>query len=161
MNKLEPTKLKPRKSAECKQWIKDCTTKLGMTRKQARDALKAGEPDAMFVNDKYVVCVFKNEPNGFPPDVGDIWHLSIRRQDREAWPDWRDFQQIKNEICGTECEGLELYPAQSRVMDSANQYHIYVFMQPAFMIPVGYTDTHPDAKRDGLQIGNSKQRPFK
>lgn len=161
MQRMIESELKPRTSAECKAFIHDCTTKLGMTRKQAKACMKLAEPDAMYVNETYVVSVFKNEAHGFPPEIGALWHLSIRRQDREALPDWRDFQQIKNDICGSECEALELYPAQSRVMDSANQYHLFVFMNSDITIPCGYTDIHPDAQRDGLTIGKSKQRPFK
>ena len=48
--------------------------------------------------------------------------LSIRRNDREAVHDWRDLQRIKNELVGPECEGFELYPAESRLVDTANQF---------------------------------------
>ena len=57
-------------------------------------------------------------------------HLSIRRLDREAVHDWRDFQRIKNELVGPEHEAVELYPAESRLMDTANQYHVWALAEP-------------------------------
>jgi len=160
MQKLKPATL-DRSAPTIKARIKELTTGFGMTRKQAKETIKSAEPESLFINDKYVVSVFKNEPHGFGSDV-TVWHLSIRRQDREACEDWRDFQQIKNEICGNEREGLELYPAESRVMDAANQYHIFVIMNDGFLIPVGYTDyTDGNGKRDdGAKLGKAKQRPF-
>jgi len=144
-----------RTAATCKRMIKEMTTGYGMTRKQAKAVIKETTPEVLFVNELYVVSVFKNEPNNFGGDV-EVWHLSIRRQDREAIHDWRHFQQIKNEICGTEHEGLELYPAESRVLDAANQYHLYVIMQDGAQVPVGYGS----GGRDTRDLGKSKQRPF-
>lgn len=154
MNKLTEAPL-DRTSATCKRMIKEMTTEYGMTRKQARAMIKTTTPEVLFINELYVVSVFKNEPHNFGPDV-DVWHLSIRRQDRAAVHDWRHFQQIKNEICGKEYEGLELYPAESRVLDAANQYHLYVIMQDGAQVPVGYGS----GGRDDRNIGKAKQRPF-
>ncbi len=139
-----------------KSMIRDMTTQYGMTRKRAKEIIKETTPEVLFINELYVVSVFKNEPHGLGDDV-DVWHLSIRRQDREAIHDWRHFQQIKNEICGTEREGLELYPAESRVLDAANQYHLYVIMKDGAQVPVGYQS----GGRDERDVGKSKQRPFK
>ncbi|EQD58904.1 hypothetical protein B2A_04191, partial [mine drainage metagenome] len=65
-------------------------------------------------------------------------HLSIRRVDRKACRDWRHFQQIKNQLCGKEREGLELYPAESRLVDTANQYHLWV-MPPGVKLEIGWS----------------------
>jgi len=144
-----------RTSKTIKAMIHDMTTQYGMTRKHAKAVIKETTPEVLFINELYVVSVFKNESHGLGADV-EVWHLSIRRQDREAIHDWRHFQQIKNEICGTEREGLELYPAESRVLDAANQYHLYVIMQDGAQVPVGYGS----GGRDKGNIGKSKQRPF-
>lgn len=157
MNPLREASLN-RSSKDIKKVIHDMTTQYGMTRKRAKEILKQTNPDAIFINELYVVSVFKNEKNAFGTDV-DVWHLSIRRQDREACHDWRHFQQIKNEICGPEFEGLELYPAESRVLDAANQYHLYVIMAEGAQVPCGYVDIK-DNGRDERNIGKSKQRPF-
>lgn len=75
----------------------------------------------MFKNDRYTVIAV--------PSGGDwakaIW-LSIRRNDRKPIHDWRHFQAIKNDIAGPEREAVELYPAESRLVDTSNQYHLWV-----------------------------------
>ena len=66
-------------------------------------------------------------------------HLNIRRVDGKAiFRDWRHFQAIKNQLVGEECEGIELYPAESRLVDTSNKYHLYVCSDPAFRIPFGF-----------------------
>ena len=160
MQKLIETSV-DRSSKTIKALVKDMVTQYpGMTRKTAKRICNENIPDAMYVNEKYVVSVFKNEAHGFGDDSVEVWHLSIRRQDREACHDWRDFQAIKNQVCGPEYEGLELYPAETRVLDAANQYHIYVIMHDGIRVPVGYQDIHNNG-RDDRPIGKSKQRQFK
>lgn len=72
--------------------------------------------------------------------LGTLWHLSIRNQENTADHDWRDFQRIKNELVGPEAEAVELYPAESRKVDAANQYHLWCFEDPAFRFPFGFGD---------------------
>lgn len=55
---------------------------------------------------------------------GMIW-LSIKRMDRAPVHNWRHLQQIKNEVLGPEWEAVELYPAESRLADNANQTHLW------------------------------------
>lgn len=91
-----------------------------------------------WTNNHYTVTKYPLQP-GLPVDeggVGPMIHLSIRRADRKAVHDWRDFQRIKNELVGEEAEGIELYPAESRLVDGANQYHLFVF--PEFHFPFGF-----------------------
>lgn len=64
--------------------------------------------------------------------------LSIRRNDRQAAHDWRHFQRIKNELVGPECEGVEMYPAESRLVDTANQYFIWCSTDPTYRFPLGF-----------------------
>jgi hypothetical protein len=70
----------------------------------------------------------------------DFIHLSIRRLDRSAAKDWRHFQWIKNQLVGPECEAIEIYPAESRVMDSANQYHLWCFADPKNRFQIGWNE---------------------
>lgn len=77
------------------------------------------------MNDQYVVHKRLIESND--PDILPMIHLSIRNQDRSTRHDWRDFQRIKNQLAGPEYEGLEVYPAESRKVDTANQYHLWCF----------------------------------
>lgn len=98
---------------------------------------KLNPNEEVWMNDKYQVNVRRNL-DGFG-EKECLTHLSIKRLDRRALPDWRDFQKIKNQLVGEECEGIELYPAESRLVDGANQYHIWVFQKEG-NIPVGFTD---------------------
>lgn len=76
-----------------------------------------------FENDTYTVAVrdVRYEAGGH------LWtHLAVTRIDKAPIHKWADLQQIKNEICDPEREAIELYPAQSRVVDWANIYHLFV-----------------------------------
>lgn len=82
--------------------------------------------EVQWSNDKYVVTVRDLKPlEG--SDAPEGKHISIRRQDRKPCQDWRDFQRIKNQLAGPEWEAIELYPAESRLVDGANQYHLWAF----------------------------------
>ena len=97
-----------------------------------------------FMNDIYTVIRTK---------VGKGHHLSIRRNDRSACKDWRHFQRIKNELCGPEREGVELYPAESRLIDTANQFHIWVLPEGE-RFPVGYAaGRHVTGPEDATALG--------
>jgi hypothetical protein len=72
----------------------------------------------IWVNDRFIVIQRINAS-------GTEW-LSIKHLSKSAVHDWRLFQQIKNDVCGSEREAMELYPAQSRLVDTANQYHLWV-----------------------------------
>src|SRR6187402_3694185 len=63
----------------------------------------------IFENDIYHV-----ELTMTPPYI----HLDIRRLDGGPCNDWRNFQQIKNELVGPEYEAVELFPAESRLVDT-------------------------------------------
>jgi len=105
-------------------------------------------------NETYHAMIDKHDTHGFGDDI-IVWTLSIKRHDREPICDWRDFQEIKNQLCGEQAEGMMLYPAESRVVDTANQYWMYVFMNEGFIIPVGFTQ---GIKTDTADYGNARQR---
>jgi hypothetical protein len=87
---------------------------------------------------------------------GELVHLSVKRNDKSPLHDWRDLQRIKNEILGPEHEAMELYPAESRLIDTANQYHLWCFL--GMKAPFGY-----QAERlvmEDVGEGGGKQRPF-
>lgn len=95
----------------------------------ARRGLAADNESPMWKNARYTVIV-----NDLPSGV--TW-LSVRRNDRKPIRDWRDMQMIKNELCGPEREGVELYPAESRLVDTANQFHLWVAPAGA-VFPIGF-----------------------
>lgn len=92
--------------------------------------------DELWCNDVYEVFVRYMEP-----DRGreGTLHLSIKRLDREPVTDWRHKQSMKNEIAGPMREAVELYPAESRLVDSANQTHLWVGSEGA-ELSVGYQE---------------------
>ena len=112
--------------------------------------LKDERQSEVWMNETYQVSVKRQ---------AEMTWLSIKRRDREPCRDWRDFQEIKNQLVGPECEGVELYPAESRLVDTANEYHLFVVNNPSYRFPFGFThrtvddQPHPDTK--------VKQRPFK
>jgi hypothetical protein len=62
------------------------------------------------------------------PEIGEAsgLHLSIRHNERKAIRDWRHFQRIKNELAGSEREAVEIFPPESQLVDTSNQYHLWV-----------------------------------
>ena len=64
-------------------------------------------------------------------------HLHIHRNDWGPCKDWRHFQIIKNALVGQENEAVELFPAESRLVDTSNTYHLWVHADPGFRFPLG------------------------
>ncbi len=98
--------------------------------------------DHVFINSRYQVNVRRCKWNeGSTTEIIGL-HLSIKRHDKDVLnspDDWRDKMRIKNEIAGRESEAVEIYPAMSRVVDSANQYHLWC-LPPNQSVPVGFDD---------------------
>lgn len=105
-------------------------------------------------------------------DGTDMTWLSIRRNDRKAMQDWRHLQTIKNEICGPEREAVQMYPAESRLLDESNQIHLWVYPE-GYRLPFGYAERsvvtateldiqygHLQNLVPGLMAGKPTQRPF-
>jgi hypothetical protein len=91
------------------------------------------------------------------PDV-QAAHINIRRRDGKAiFRDWRHFQWIKNQLIGPECEAVELYPAESRLVDASNKYHLWCSTDPSFRFPLGMPDRDVDYTRGGDTNG-TRQR---
>lgn len=82
-----------------------------------------------FQNDLYHVTVASA-----PPFI----HLTISRRDGQPCHEWAHFQQIKNELAGPECEAIELYPAESRLVNTSHEYHLWVCADAAYRFPVGF-----------------------
>jgi hypothetical protein len=111
--------------------------------------------DVIYINSRYQV----NMRRGVAPSpFGKYIELSIKTRDKMAFHDWRDFQRIKNELVGPEYEGIELYPSESRLVDTANQFFMFVFKPqfPGNHFPFGFT-TRLLASEGTM---GSSQRPF-
>jgi len=85
-------------------------------------------------NDTYTVQV---RSMGSVEPFGEITWLSVKRNDHGTVHDWRDLQEIKNQLAGPEVEGVEIYPAESRLTDTANQYHLWCFPS-GYALPFGF-----------------------
>jgi len=129
--------------------VRDLMAAMNCSEKKARQAVAESRDCEVWLNDVYEVVVRRN---------GYVAHLSIKRRDRQPVTDWRDKQAIKNQLVGPECEGVELFPAESRLVDTANQYHMWVYEDPKLMIPLGFYDGRAVTCDSDVKVGNSKQR---
>ena len=81
--------------------------------------------------------------NGFALVFEDTsMHLTFKRNDRAAVRDWRHFQAIKNEVAGPEREAVEIFPPESELVDSANEYHLWVLPEGRWS-PLGFIHGEP------------------
>jgi hypothetical protein len=107
-----------------------------MLDQEQREEFKAtfnnGNPQEAWGNDRYFVVV------EFFGDRPKQAHLMIRRHDRAPIHNWSDLQRIKNEVIGPEVEAIELYPAESRLVDTGNTYHLWAVL--GIRLPFGYQE---------------------
>lgn len=108
------------------------------------------EDAEIYLNDTYQVAK-RSLGTG---EMGPLFHLSIKRIDRSPIHDWREMQLIKNAITHQEAEGIEIYPAESRLVDTSNQYHMFVFTE--YRLPFGFEERRVSE----AELNNSKQRPW-
>jgi hypothetical protein len=118
--------------------------------------MRGGEYE-FWANERYLVHLYRGslvpqDTEEWPPMV---W-LSIRNQANTPIKDWRDLQRIKNELVGEDHEAVELYPAESRLVDTANQYHLWCLASPKARFPFGYLEREVTDR----QTAHSKQRAF-
>ncbi|HSI15507.1 MAG TPA: hypothetical protein VK961_25910 [Chthoniobacter sp.] len=119
--------------------------------------VQAAAAPQVFTNDIYRVQVRRD---------GSLVQLTIARLDGKPCKDWRHFQQIKNELVGPEFEAAELYPAESRLVDMDNEYHLWVNADPVFRFQFGYHRRHVMEKplhycgRAGEEIADVADAPL-
>lgn len=96
------------------------------------DQIEDGKPDdweqpERWANDIYMVAVRRWSRDPVFGTRSGVIQIGINAHDGTARHDWRDFQAIKNQIAGDECEAFELYPAESRKIDPSNYYTLWCF----------------------------------
>jgi hypothetical protein len=96
----------------------------GMTTEQAKRQYRRYLKAEWWGSDRYTVCHYRDAEHGFDP-TWTLHHLSIHRRDRAPCSDWREFQQIKTAVLGADAEAVQLYPAEDRLVDGANEYHLW------------------------------------
>lgn len=169
MNKFQPAESIPPSDDKIKKMLKGYQ-KAHPEAKMTFESLKKSMYEEMegvpiFVNDKYQVQVRETifGENLSKDQKSDMIWLSIKRLDKESVHDWRELQQIKNEIVGEKNEGFEIYPSEDRIVDTANQYHLWVFKDPEIKIPVGFFDGRrvSDINTGGVSQQRSFNQPIK
>lgn len=89
--------------------------------------------------------------------------LSIKRNDKLPPHDWRELQAIKNEVAGWEREAIEIYPAESRLVDDADQTWLWV-LPAGEKVGTGFPERRvdsPTAKTTRERTGKGSQRAWR
>lgn len=118
-----------------------------------------GLPVAIFQNSRYEVWIYSHEPNvenAAERASRTVLELSIKRREKTPIRSWRDLQRIKNELCGEEREACEIFPAESRLVDTSNQYNLWV-LPTGHKFPFGYQER---LVMEGDSVDGAKQAPF-
>ena len=124
--------------------------------------------DEIWLSDKYQVAVRRRTGqgpfdateecfNGFTEKWGEAVWLSIKRLDKAPMRDWRELQRIKNDILGPESEAIEIYPAESRLMDTANQTHLFALHHS--FVPFGFTKRAVRGADGTYGLGGKQREP--
>lgn len=114
----------------------------------------------IYRNQIYSVHVDDDTDLAYAEFEGKICHLSIKRNDRRPCNDWRDMQEIKNLLAGAERQAIQIFPKESHLMDTSNQYHLWVFPED-MLIPIGwFTRVTVDVELDPKtkMVGQRKRR---
>lgn len=148
---LEPASVRPKTPEQLRIMAEEASRSMG------REITPAEMEQMMMDADLWINDVYQVDRRDLGPDGagGRVLHLSIKRIDKEACHDWRDFQKIKSQLAGEEAEGFELYPAESRVVDTANQYHLWVFTK--MKIAFGWQKGERMGPEEAARVG-AKQR---
>lgn len=87
-----------------------------------------------YVNELYQVVVTPTGPDKM------MLHINIRRRDGAAVFDWRHMQQIKNELAGEEREAFQIFPCESKKVDTSNKYHLFVLPEGVRFDGIGWSE---------------------
>jgi hypothetical protein len=82
-----------------------------------------------WANDLYSVQNYK-----IVCEWGEVDFVGIRRNDEKKNIPWSDKQRVKNELFGAERTAIEVFPAESELVDQANMYWLYILPE-GFKLP--------------------------
>jgi hypothetical protein len=77
-------------------------------------------------NDHYIVCQCVDRED---PIFGCITRLMVQNAKGTTEVPWADLQRIKSELVGPNRVALQVFPAESEVVDRSNSYHIHVLSE--------------------------------
>lgn len=132
--------------------------KAGKTMEEMQAVYLTTLDDEIYLNSRYQVAIRRTPTDDGEGGIIEMVHISVKRLDQRTIHDWRDMQRIKNELLGPNCEAVELYPAVERVVDTANQYHMWGVNSGTYRWPIGW-DQGSLAMGDGEAPGVG-QREF-
>lgn len=166
MNKFEKAVLKlPTWKEFLEQYKKGYKTFGKKEKDELFSFYQASKESIVWKNDIYTIIIDYDPDKRSDVEIaegmeGKFIHLSIKRNDKEPVHDWRDLQTIKNELIGEENEALEIFPAESRLVDMSNQYHLWVYRDSEHRMPIGFKNRGVGGADDAEKIG-AKQRDRK
>jgi hypothetical protein len=83
---------------------------------------------------------------GTPPGARDPSCISLSPAHKRRPPtDWRHLPAIKNQLVGPEVEAIELYPAESRLVDTSNLRHLWCIEGDTFSFGFDDRDMSDDS----------------
>lgn len=116
----------------------------------------AGQPwPEVWLSRRYQVAVCVTDG----PTPGHWLWLSIKRHSKEPMG-WRELQIVKNAIAGPEREAIELFPAESRLVDTSNQYHLFVLPE-GMRMPLGWNERAVVDGTGETAPGKARQEPIR
>ena len=129
---------------------KHLMSQYGISKPEAKRQVQRFKQQKVYLSDTYQVSV---QPQEYPFTV-----LTIKRRDKAPIDSWREKQLIKNAVMGSEIEAVELFPAESRLVDTANQYWLFA-MTGGERFPFGFQEREVSGAKEASDVGAS-QRPF-
>ena len=145
-----------------KQFLKWAKSFTGCTHEMAKDALNDMIRSECWYSDcgrykvvKKDLTYIEDHPNNLihDPELEGMTWLSIRIDNGDSYlEDWRDFQEIKNDLCGRSRQAVQIYPPEEMLHDTDNVFHLFVFKENQGLM-VGWT------KRDVSYHESPVQRP--
>ena len=110
-------------------------------------------------NDRYTAQLTFMDDDGQDGFV----EMSVHNHNRTTAMQWSHLQQIKNELVGPEREAVMMFPAESRLIDGANEYWLYVY--PTGTAPMmtvrdrysGEIETKPVGMNIGRNVDDGKE----
>ena len=98
------------------------------------------EYDEYWCNDEYIVKVYyPNNPAHQFSNNKFTWLCFRNVRNTHTAHDWRDMQMMKNEICGEERTAVEVFPPMSKLVDTCNQFHMWVYPED-YKLDFGYNE---------------------
>lgn len=156
----EIRRLQPPATLTPREIIRRCLA-AGMSRTMAKEQYARLVAKEWWGNSVYSIGVDRDTELHAMGDDIRVVHISFHRRDQGTALDWRDMQAIKNAICGPDAEAMSLNPCEERVVDTSNEFHLWVpFYRDSgrpLRIPIGWQA----GLRTEMAYEGSVQRPLK